>query len=61
MNARFTPDVWVPPSDLLTEHAGSQGHPGHVPALPGLSFRAETVVKLVNTAPAGSPCTRADP
>jgi hypothetical protein len=53
MNARSTTDVRVPPLDLPAEDAGSQGRLGHVPALPGLRFRAATLVELENT-PAGS-------
>ena len=50
MNARSTADVRVPAFELLVEDAGSQGCLGHIPALPGLCFRAQTVAELKNTA-----------
>ncbi len=50
MNARSTADVQLPSFDLLVEDAGTQGCLGHIPALPGLCFRAGTVAELMNTA-----------
>jgi len=38
--------------DLLIEDAGTQGCLGHVPALPGLNFRADTATELEKAAPA---------
>jgi len=40
------------PLDLLVEDAGSQGCLGHIPALPGLCFRAKTVTEAEANAPA---------
>ena len=50
MNDRSTAGVRLPPFELLVEDAGSQGCLGHVPALPGLCFRAETVAELKKAA-----------
>ena len=50
MNARSTADVRLLSFELLVEDAGIQGCLGHVPALPGLCFRAETAAELENTA-----------
>ena len=51
MNAPSAADVKLPPFDLLAEDAGSQGCLGHIPALPGLCFRAETVADAEGLAP----------
>ncbi|MGB2982466.1 MAG: hypothetical protein WBC63_01235 [Candidatus Bipolaricaulia bacterium] len=41
----------LPAFELLVEDAGGQGCLGHVPALPGLCFRAETVADVESLAP----------
>ena len=52
MNARSTADVRIQAFELLVEDAGSQGCLGHIPALPGLCFRAENAAALTEVAPA---------
>jgi len=45
-------DVRLPRFNLLVEDAGSEGCLGHIPALPGLCFRARTATESEKTAPA---------
>jgi len=51
MNVPSPTDVKLPPFDLLVEDAGALGCLGHIPTLPGLCFRAETVADVESLAP----------
>ena len=51
MSAMSSLELQGPPAfDLLLEDAGTDGCLGHIPALPGLCFRAETAAELQSVA-----------